>query len=488
MKRLSEEERFLCSLIEETSKVNHFSNKRAELDAQIAGCKPGVPQLERVQKMLAVQQELVSKLDARDASTIQEFEGRDRELVQTLFLFDLFHRFLFDFDAHIRAQGKTPDKAIPLSFGPDIVKAMIQRGFTEEESSVHIAFFFQLRRAYYFIEERIVGTSDCMVKFREQLWNNVFTNDLQLYRDHLMGKMEEYATLILGPTGTGKGTSAAAIGKSGYIPYNTKTHSFVESFEKSFIGINLSQFPENLIESELFGHRKGAFTGAIEAHEGVFDRCNQYGSILLDEIGDVSEPVQIKLLKVIQERRFSPVGSHKVNSFRGRVIAATNRDLNLLRAEGTFRDDFYYRLCSDTIVVPTLAQRIAEDANELPTMVQHLVEQMVGHNTSALLDKIITSLEREQGPEYSWPGNVRELEQAIRSIIIGGSYRGDSLISNDDPVVSLLNSVKEPLPTEILLGKYCKELYARLHTYDAVGKAIGMDRRTVRKYVEAISN
>lgn len=485
MAKLTEQERFLCKLIEETSKVNHFSTRRTELDTEIAGCKPTLPPLERLKRMLAVQQELVTQLDARRASTIQDFSGEDQYLVSILFLFDLFHRFLPEFDAHIIAQRKTPDKAIPLSCGPQIVKALLQRGYSEKEAAVHIAFFFQLRRAFYFIGERIKGTSDCMIRFREQLWNNVFTTDLKLYRDHLMGKMEEYATLILGPTGTGKGTSAAAIGKSGYIPYNISSHTFAESFEKSFIGINLSQFPENLIESELFGHRKGAFTGAVEAHEGVFNRCNQFGSILLDEIGDVTEPVQIKLLKVIQERRFSPVGSHTVNSFRGRVIAATNRDLNVLRAEGTFRDDFYYRLCSDTIIVPTLAQRIAEDKNELPTMVTHLISQIVGENAAPLFDRVLTTLEKEPGPDYDWPGNVRELEQAVRSIIVSGGYRGDTMNKVGDPVVTLLNSVKSPMSVEQLLAKYCKELYTRLNTYDAVGKSIGLDRRTVKKYVEA---
>src|SRR5205823_10438393 len=133
-----------------------------------------------------------------------------------------------------------------------------------------------------------------------------------------------------------------------------------ESFMRGFIALNLSQFPETLIESELFGHRKGAFTGAVETHEGVLARCSPHGAIFLDEIGEVTAPVQIKLLQVLQERTFCPVGSHEPVRFRGRVIAATNRSLAALRAGELLRADFFYRLCSDLIEVPPLRQRFEE--------------------------------------------------------------------------------------------------------------------------------
>ena len=120
--------------------------------------------------------------------------------------------------------------------------------------------------------------------------------------------------MLLGETGTGKGTAAAAIGRSGYIPFDERQGRFAESFMRGFIALNLSQFPETLIESELFGHRKGAFTGAVEAHQGVLARCSPYGAIFLDEIGDVPVPVQIKLLQVLQERTFCPVGSHEAGA------------------------------------------------------------------------------------------------------------------------------------------------------------------------------
>src|SRR5438093_11021295 len=179
-----------------------------------------------------------------------------------------------------------------------------------------------------------------MCELRRNLWQNVFTQEIRLYERYLWDRLEDFSTLLLGETGTGKGTAAAAIGRSGFIPFDEKQGRFVESFTRSFIALNLSQHPETLIESELFGHKKGAFTGAVEAHEGVFARCSPHGAIFLDEIGDVPTPIQIKLLHVLQERTFSPVGSHEKLRFRGRVIAATNQPLDVLREKQLFRDDF----------------------------------------------------------------------------------------------------------------------------------------------------
>jgi len=191
-------------------------------------------------------------------------------------------------------------------------------------------------------------------------------------------RMEDFSTLLLGETGTGKGTAAAAIGRSGFIPFDRKTETFVESFKQSFVSINLSQFSETLIESELFGHKKGSFTGAVGDYKGVFDQCSPYGAILLDEIGEVPKQIQIKLLQILQERVYSPVGSHEKHRFQGRVIAATNRSMKKIRKEGIMRDDFFYRLCSDVITVPPLRQRIQEDPGELHALIARLIERMTG--------------------------------------------------------------------------------------------------------------
>jgi transcriptional regulator with PAS, ATPase and Fis domain len=257
---------------------------------------------------------------------------------------------------------------------------------------------------------------------------------------------------------------------------------FVESFVSSFNALNLSQFPEALIESELFGHRKGAFTGAVEHHEGVFSRCSPHGSIFLDEIGDLSIPVQIKLLQVLQERTFSAVGSHDRLRFHGRVIAATNRPLDEMRRKGQFRDDFYYRLCSDTIVVPSLRERIAEEPGELEVMVAHILTRLIGISRPGLVEQVLGALRRDLPTDYPWPGNVRELEQAVRRILISGSYRGDSSLDDSSGEAAGMAGIE--IDAQTLLSNYCRRLFKQYGTFEEVARRTRLDRRTVKKYLQ----
>jgi transcriptional regulator with GAF, ATPase, and Fis domain len=323
-----------------------------------------------------------------------------------------------------------------------------------------------------------------MRELRRSLWNNVFTHDMRLYERYLWDRMEDFSTLLLGETGTGKGAAAAAIGRSGFIPFDDTNMRFRESFTRSFVSINLSQFPESLIESELFGHRKGAFTGAVEAHEGVFAGCSPHGAIFIDEIGDVSVPVQIKLLQVLQDRVFSPVGSHERKRFHGRVIAATNRPLDVLRREKLFRDDFFYRLSSDVITVPPLRRRVAEDPAELRDLVGLVVQRTTGRDSEELHALVLNVIEDRLGPDYPWPGNVRELEQAVRRILLTRTYGGDTGGIADDLKGRLHRRLDlgEYAAAE-LLSDYCRLLYARYGTYEEVARRTELDRRTVKKYI-----
>src|SRR2546423_8267557 len=245
---------------------------------------------------------------------------------------------------------------------------------------------------------------------------------MRTYGRRLWNRMEEFSTLLLGETGTGKGSAAAAIGRSGFIPYLADRRRFAADFTASFVSINLSQFPLTLIESELFGHRKGAFTGAIDHHQGLFERCSAHGALFLDEIGEVSIPVQIKLLQVLQERTFTAVGGYEKKRFSGRVVAATNRRLDALRRDGRFREDFYYRLCSDVIEMPTLRQRIAESTAELTVLVRLLAQRITGTGDAALAASVLEAFEQDLPRGYAWPGNVRELEQAVRRVLLTGHY------------------------------------------------------------------
>mgnify|MGYP001027021373 CR=1 FL=1 len=146
------------------------------------------------------------------------------------------------------------------------------------------------------------------------------------------------------------------------------------------------------------------------------------------EIGEISIPIQIKLLQVLQERVFSPVGSHQEGRFQGRVIAATNRSLEEIRRQRVFRDDSYYRLCSDIIVVPPLRQRIREAPQELDDLLAHTVARMVGAPSPELVGMVKAVVDARLGPDYPWPGNVRELEQCVRRVLLKKDYAGREVL------------------------------------------------------------
>ena len=417
------------------------------------------------------------------ALTATRPSGEERELLEPAFAYVVYHRYVPQLDAHIERQAGKTGEPLAVPFGDDAVRELVQSGFAEERAVKFFSFFFQLRRAFYFIERALAGQSDSMQRFRRALWNNMFTHDMRVYEAALWNRMEDFATLLLGETGTGKGQAAAAIGRSEFIPYRPGERRFAANFADCFIAINLSQFPETLIESELFGHRKGAFTGAIDHHQGVFERCSEHGALFLDEIGEVDVPLQIKLLQVLQERTFTPLGGREKKRFSGRVIAATNRPIAELRQSGRFREDFYYRLCSDVIQVPTLRQRLRESPAELKELVTLLVERSVGSNRD-LATFVMEALERDLPRGYAWPGNVRELEQAVRRILLTGAYKPDVTSTEADSEERLLARLRQGnLTADELLSAYSAMLYGRLGSYAAVAERTQLDPRTSRKYI-----
>jgi len=478
-------ERDFFKTVAQAAFTNPFSQTRSDLDRKIAGSDAALPWDEMVELAIAriAEQLRLFRLAKRD--DLLRYGNEDRQLLRTVFLFDIYHRYRQIFDEFILKQLAAGDKPIPVPFAGELLGLIGQLGLDEAESRRYLGIFYQIRRAFYFIETALTGLSLAMHALRLQLWNNIFTCNINWYEQHLWNRMEDFSTLLLGETGTGKGAAAAAIGRSGFIPFDARKGCFAESFTRNFIAINLSQYPESLLESELFGHKKGAFTGAIENHEGIFSRCTPHGSIFLDEIGDVSVPVQIKLLQVIQERTFAPVGSHERQRFQGRVIAATNRPLGDLRRTGQFRDDFYYRLCSDIIVVAPLRQRIQEEPRELEALIVSILKRMIGEAAVPHAHLVREALNRDLGPHYPWPGNVRELEQAVRRIIITRHYRGDEVSSTaNEPSERLLAGIDAgTMDAQQLMAEYCGLLYRRCGTYEDVARTTGLDRRTVKKYI-----
>lgn len=486
---LSEEERQFYGLVSRAAFTNPFSPDREEIDRHLTGLGPGTGREEQIQAAVRAVADRVEELEARGRSNPEDYGAPDRLLIRTAILFHIFHQHLDAFDALIKRQAEAGAEPCVVPFARSAVQSLTQRGFTQETAARYIGLFYQLRRAYFFIYRNLVGRSASMAELRLRLWQNLFTSDVQRYEAYLWDRMEDFSTLLLGETGAGKGAAAAAIGRSGYIPFDPGGGQFVESFAESFISTNLSQFSEALLESELFGHRKGAFTGAIDHHQGVLARCSRYGAIFLDEIGDVTMHAQLKLLKVLEEREFTPVGGHDPVRFDGRIIAATNQDVTILRDQGVFRDDFYYRLCSDAIVVPPLRRRFREDPRELPDMVGHLVARLVGAEDGTLTAQVCESLARSPGPDYAWPGNVRELEQAIRRVLLHGAYHGEPTGSGGTLHQRLVQGMEEgSLAAQDLVAGYCSLLYRRHRNYVEVARMTGLDRRTVKKYIEQTSD
>lgn len=437
--------------------------------------------------MTALLPVLAARLDRLvqdSAGSLAQYAGEERQWLADAWLFRGYHRFLPELDRLIEWELAHPAQPATASFADEALALLREWGFGAVEATRYLGLFYQLRRAYYFIDGSLIGSSPCMGELRRALWNNVFGRDMRVYERYLWNRMEDFSTLLLGETGSGKGSAAAAIGRSVYIPFDPAAKRFRHSFTDIFIATNLAEFPESLIESELFGHRKGAFTGAVDDHQGVFARCSLYGSLFLDEIGDASLGVQIKLLRVLQERTFTPVGSHKPQRFSGRVIAATHQSLAELRQQGKFREDFFYRLCSDVITVPPLRQRLAETPTELALLVPALVARLFGAASPEASDLVLTALRRDLPANYTWPGNVRELEQAVRRILLTGRYAGEPATESTDHAF-WRQAQAGALDARSLLARYCALLYQRCGNYEEVARHIGLDRRTVRKYLQA---
>ena len=265
------------------------------------------------------------------------------------------------------------------------------------------------------------------------------------------------SVLILGDSGTGKEVIARNI------------HAQSSRSDKPFIPINCGAIPADLLESELFGHEKGAFTGAISARQGRFELA-EGGVIFLDEIGDMPLPMQVKLLRVLQERCYEKVGSNKSIKTDVRVIAATHRRLEELIAEGKFREDLFYRLNVFPIEVPPLRER----ASDIPLLIHEMIARIERENRGSvrLSKKAIAMLQ-----QYNWPGNVRELANLIERLAIlfphgvvdskdlPGKYQTENLVEaeedsgHEDSIIALSRPDISQLPSDgIDMKKYLTDI------------------------------
>src|SRR5580700_4713250 len=250
------------------------------------------------------------------------------------------------------------------------------------------ACFRQIQRAFEQIFRDIIGGSMPAARLRASVWQSIFTHDMRRYRRTLFGRMGEFATLITGPSGTGKELAARAIAQSRYAPFDDKRIAFADDDASLFFPINISALSPTLVESELFGHRRGSFTGAIGDRKGWLEGCPETGSVFLDELGEMELAIQVKLLRVIETRKFSAVGDTAIREFKGKLIAATNRDLPLEIRAGRFREDLYYRLCADQVQTPSLADQIRDSPQVLRELVHYMTLRTVGEEAERCLPEV----------------------------------------------------------------------------------------------------
>jgi DNA-binding NtrC family response regulator len=294
----------------------------------------------------------------------------------------------------------------------------------------------QLKTKYRF--ENLVGTSSPM----QQLFQLI---------EKVAGA--ESTVLILGESGTGKELVARAI------------HFNSHRAEKPMVPVNCGAIPESLLESELFGHERGAFTGAARTRIGRFELANG-GTIFLDEVGDMSPALQVKLLRVLQEQRFERVGGTKSVQVDVRVIAATNRDLEEAIARGEFREDLYYRLSVIPLTLPPLRER----KEDVPLLLQHFMDQfnrvrdrkLQGFSPSAL----------HMLMHYHWPGNVRELENLVDRVVV---LRGEGIVEPEDLPEKMRSTWTPVQPTatmEIPDEGFCLDVAVRDFERELISRAL----------------
>jgi len=359
------------------------------------------------------------------------------------------------------------------------------------------AIFYQMRRAFVQIYDHIIGGSRPAARLRAAVWESIFTHDLHRFHHRLYQRMFDFPTLITGPSGTGKELVARAIGRSQYVPFDVRSAAFTARFDRLYFALNLSALAPTLIESELFGHCRGAFSGAVKDREGWLEQCDPHGAVFLDEIGEVDPAVQVKLLRVLQTREFERLGETTPRRFAGKLIAATNRDLAAGIQSGHMRSDFFFRLCADQIATPTLREQLQDAPDDLANLVLFVAREILGDpateeasaEAQELTRAVVAWIDEHLGRDYAWPGNFRELGHCVRGLMIRRDYRppGLAAATSGDLARDLAVQVAAGTLTAAELDKrYCQLVHAQAGSYQAAARRLGVDWRTVKTKVEAV--
>ena len=332
-------------------------------------------------------------------------------------------------------------------FSPDELRMRVKNIFEKISNS---------KKIETLVEQNKLLETELFEGFEEIIGKSSSMQKIFLLIDQISQK--ESTVLINGESGTGKELVARAI------------HSKSNRSENPFIKINCGALNDNLLESELFGHEKGAFTGAIKQKKGRFELADK-GTLFLDEIGDVSGAMQVKLLRVIQEGEFERVGGEQTIKTSVRIIAATNKNLGKLITEGKFREDLYYRLSVILLSIPSLRER----KDDIPLLVEHFLKKSAVKN--GVEQKVVDQESINLLKEYSWPGNIRELENLVErlTVISEGKVIDSELIARHlFSGIGMANSF-ENLPLEEALYNFEKSLIVQ-----AMKKSDGVKNRAAK--------
>lgn len=498
----SDSEQTFFQQISEIVSCNPFLPCRIELEKNILG-KDYVhidrawhmtanlnEQRENIDLIIKRVEEMANRLRARCAEP--NISKNNIILYENMVLFLLYHRYNMEFQELISKLEKHEkvDENVDFytGFREDIIFFLGARReeFRALDKIPHLfAVFFQIRRAFHYIFRFVIGGSTAAVQLRATIWQSIFTHDLEKYERSLFRIMGSMTTLITGPSGTGKELVARAIGMSSYLPFDEKSRTFPDKFTDIFYPLNISALSPTLVESELFGHKKGAFTGALQDKAGWFEVCSPFGSVFLDEVGEIDPSIQVKLLRVIQDRTFQRLGDTKDRNFAGKIIAATNRNLGEKMNAGTFRSDFYYRLCSDIIRTPSLHTQVHESPDELHNLILFISMRLIGEGEAETLAQEVEKwVKKELGYDYSWPGNIRELEQCVKNILIRSEYHPPARQMETPKKYFADEVVSGSLTASELLDKYCTLVYSATGSYQETARRLGIDRRTVKSRID----
>jgi hypothetical protein len=500
--------------------TNPFLEERIKLERRAIGegyvgvgpvlrARPGTTE-ESFPELQALRERSEALLAAMRGRMEQGHQATSDELLvyEDLAHFVLYLRFSPGLEPLVRAHGRPGDspslKGLWEKFEGDLHRLFRPLGRSRPSDlrpALLFAGFFQVERAFTHVFDKIAGGSMPAARLRAAVWESIFSCDMRRYLRVLHERMPDLPTLIVGPSGSGKELVARAIGMSGFIPFNTRTFSFESDWSDLYAPVNLAALAPGLIESELFGHVKGAFSGAVD-RRGWLEKCGPHGAVFLDEIGELDASIQVKLLRVLETRRFERVGSTKTHRFAGKVIAATNRDLEAEMESGRFRQDLYYRLCGDQVTTPSLAEQLADRPEDLPELVRFIardtlvrgpagvdgpaVGDAAAEEVESLTELVVGWIGRELGPGYAWPGNFRELGQCVRNVMIRGRYRPRARrgagAERLGPVEEFLAQIRSAARTrEELLGcYYALAFYRSDGNLREAGRRLDVDWRTIR--------